>query len=850
MMEKLFGAWGRFCFRRRRAVLAATALLMAASIALILRLRFESDLNTLIPTEAGKQLERIDRAFELKEQAFLIAEAEAEAAGALLAFARALAEDLERSGWIAEVEFGYEQAVETILEKLAPYGPRFAPESERPSLAQLFTPEGLSRQAARQIARLSMPGSGEAAALVARDPLDLASFLAGSMQAFRGAFRFNALSPHYLSEDNRALLIRLRGEKPVNDMAAVRATVKDVWRAVEKARGSAGAPLHVSAGGGYFLAQETESMIRRDLTLSLSTSTALVFLLIAWTVRGARFTLLFLPPLAAGFILALGIYAAFRSQIASISIGSATLLVGLGVDFAIHFLLLVKTERTRGEPLEEAVVRASREAGPGLLSAALTTIAAFLAFLASSFEFLRQMGLLTALGISTILLATVTVLPALLSRRFEGDLAGGKPPRSLGVRGAVDLAVRAPRAVLAAAFLLSAVSAAVLWISPPALESDLRNLHARDSPALAAERRLAEVFGGSSEPLLLLLEAGGEPALEKQLRRLQPVLQGLVDRKTLLAFASAAVFLPDPEGERAALKQLAALDPERARKEMLRALEEAGFDARELAPAVERAAAALGDGRPLSLSRLRELGLGGAIDRLVAHDPDRTGQVLGLATLFPADPLWSSERREPMIRAVEEALRSQGLEGSLTGLFAVSAESADLVAVELARIGGLALLAVAAIVAAQFRSPKTILLVFLPVSLGCLWTGALLKLLGTSIHFMNAAVFPMIIGIGIDDGIHTVHRYLLYKKAGKGAPGAAPDALPTIRATFAVSGTSVALTSLTTMLAFGSLAFSRNRGIASVGLLCLAGIGACLLASLTVLPAALAVLERRRGKSE
>jgi predicted RND superfamily exporter protein len=183
------------------------------------------------------------------------------------------------------------------------------------------------------------------------------------------------------------------------------------------------------------------------------------------------------------------------------------------------------------------------------------------------------------------------------------------------------------------------------------------------------------------------------------------------------------------------------------------------------------------------------------------------------------------------------------------GLFAVSAESANLVALELAKIGGLALLAVAAIVAVQFRSLKIVLLVFLPVTLGCLWTGALLKLLGTSIHFMNAAVFPMIIGIGIDDGIHTVHRYLLTKRAGKGAPGAAPEPLQVIRKTFSVSGTSVALTSFTTMLAFGSLACSQNRGLASLGALCLLGVGACLLASITVLPVTLALLEGRRGNS-
>ena len=103
---------------------------------------------------------------------------------------------------------------------------------------------------------------------------------------------------------------------------------------------------------------------------------------------------------------------------------------------------------------------------------------------------------------------------------------------------------------------------------------------------------------------------------------------------------------------------------------------------------------------------------------------------------------------------------------------------------------------------------------------------------------MNASVLPMIIGIGIDDGIHLVQRYRYLRARFNGRPR------NLVRETFSVTGTGVALTSLTTMIAFGSLGFSENRGLASIGILAFIGVGSCLLASVSVLPALMAGLVR------
>ena len=98
-------------------------------------------------------------------------------------------------------------------------------------------------------------------------------------------------------------------------------------------------------------------------------------------------------------------------------------------------------------------------------------------------------------------------------------------------------------------------------------------------------------------------------------------------------------------------------------------------------------------------------------------------------------------------------------------------------------------------------------------------------LLGFKLNPINIAVIPLVIGMGIDFGIHLAHRYrveqditMVYRYTGKG----------------------VALSALTTMIGFGSLGLIGTFGsISSMGIILFIGLASCLTAALLVLPALL-----------
>jgi len=93
------------------------------------------------------------------------------------------------------------------------------------------------------------------------------------------------------------------------------------------------------------------------------------------------------------------------------------------------------------------------------------------------------------------------------------------------------------------------------------------------------------------------------------------------------------------------------------------------------------------------------------------------------------------------------------------------------------------------------------------------------------LNYMNIFVVAMVIGIGIDDGIHLIHRYR--------------QCNGDVRMAIRTSGKAITMTSLTTICAFGSLILAQYQALASLGSLAILGVGFCWLASIFLLPALL-----------
>jgi predicted RND superfamily exporter protein len=141
------------------------------------------------------------------------------------------------------------------------------------------------------------------------------------------------------------------------------------------------------------------------------------------------------------------------------------------------------------------------------------------------------------------------------------------------------------------------------------------------------------------------------------------------------------------------------------------------------------------------------------------------------------------------------------------------------------------LLVIMGVLVLDFRSIPYALLAALPLGVGMLQTFGTLGLLDVPLNPANLIALPLILGIGVDYGVHIVHEFREQQGPYHMSPGTA---------------VAVLVDALTTLVGFGSLMIASHQGLQSLGRVLTLGVTFCLFTSLIMLPAMLTWLTRNR----
>ena len=196
-----------------------------------------------------------------------------------------------------------------------------------------------------------------------------------------------------------------------------------------------------------------------------------------------------------------------------------------------------------------------------------------------------------------------------------------------------------------------------------------------------------------------------------------------------------------------------------------------------------------------------------------------------LVSIFPKQNVWEID----FLKRFSNELTS--IDPRATGLPPIFNTLMDEIGEDGARATKLAIFVIFIVLLIDFRSIKKAILAMIPLVVGVVWMVGIMEITGLQITLLNIMAIPMIIGIGIDDGVHIVHRYQI---EGRNAH----------KPVFASTGRAILLTSITTMLGFGSLWFATYRGLGSMGIALFIGVGTCFLATVIVIPVLIGMLKK------
>ncbi len=584
-----------------------------------------------------------------------------------------------------------------------------------------------------------------------------------------------------------------------------------------------------------------------------------VVLYCALRAPGAILTVLLC--LVLGLLLTAAFAAAAVGHLNVISIAFAVLYIGLGVDFAIHFLLRYHEILETGLPAKEAMYRAGGGAGDSLTACAVTTALAFYAFMPTAYRGVAELGLIAGTGMLISLLVTLTLVPALQRYLPRRPVAATSVQKPLGKMLALPLQQRKMVYAVTLAALIAAVAAL------PRIEFDYNLLNLQDQRGEAVQTfrdLLAETEHSPWHAIALAngpVAAGhlaqrlaGLPEVSKVVTLLDFVPSDqeeklfLIEEMALtvgpitLSPASQAAVPYTPAQQRTALAALASkLDqfiaerpdhPTALAARSLRSVLAAllvRFDAASADDKNKLLQAANEDLLAMLPSALQRLHT--SIEATAFKQEDlppelstrwhsQTGQYR--IAVYPAENINDNEALRRFVRAVQQQAPQA------TGAPVISLEAGEAVVQAFIQAFSLALAGITLVLLFLTRSVVATLLVLTPLLLAALFTGALTVLLGVPFNFANIIALPLLLGIGIDSSLHMVHR-----SRGDGTANENLMHTSTTRAIF--------YSALTSLVGFGSLTFSSHQGTASMGVLLTVGLALTLICVLVILPALLRV---------
>ncbi|MCB2153357.1 MMPL family transporter [bacterium] len=844
----------RFVSRHPNWCLLLAAIFSVASIIAIRSyLRIEMDLTALLPekSKVAQITQSALRDFESFD--FMFAVLEADGPGhepELKAAAEELAVALEDRRFVRSVTY---RITPETLEMGTLEGDARAiavlTDEDWAVMERKLSPEEIERSMVRLRGLLNAPLPRRSREKLLQDPLNFTEVLRERIKIKSGPLKVNLRDSYFMSNDGEMLLMVIWPVRPATDLAFankfqdfLEGSRRGIFlRNPEWARPDkpVGKNFRVRYFGSHYEAISDAQVIKGDLIRTSIASFAAVCLLFIVAFRRPEALVFVAIPLLLGVLWTLGLTSVLVGRLTQVTMAFSAILFGLGIDFSVHLYNRYLEEIRRGHPNREAIRHAVKETGPGIIAGALTTAIAFFGMMVTSFVGFRELGLVSGLGILCCLASVLLVLPALLLYFGQGPVGvfTQRPMSTLGLRRFYFMVMAYPRITvvggLTICLFLGFQGRGVTF------EDDFRMLKQPSDEYLDLRERIEQHFEVPSNQIVAIIEGS---TIQEALEKNDQLFSNIYAAETLfplVAKDSLRYFLPSAKTQQVQLERMARQDLPgiRARLDAIGAdfqIAPAAFDPfmEQLARFQEAAQVALQkNSMPInlaSLARQENRALGQIAQRYIYKSEQRVGEEgkerWRIATqIYPPEGEWVSSVPEAFIDSLGVGVEPPP---QITGSAILQQELRTIIMGDLAIAVLVVIGAVFLYLLIYFESFVRALLAITPVLLGLLCMLGTIKLLNMHLHYLNIIAMPMVVGIGVDAGVHLLQRF--YERNRRD-----------LRATVTRTGRAVLITGMTTIFGFGSLALANFRGIRELGVFSIVGVGFTLLASLTILPALL-----------
>ena len=629
--------------------------------------------------------------------------------------------------------------------------------------------------------------------------------------------------------------------------------------------------INVGMTGPPALSYEETEMYRKDtITTSIVALLAVGFLFMIGFHSFIR-PLVTLLLLIVAIALTFGLAAIFVGHLNLLSMSCSLILIGLGIDFGIHIVARYEEEWLKGVPVEDALEASLPVIVPGITVGALTTAVAFFTLILTGFKGYEELGLIAGIGVLVCLFTMIWLLPAVLKvidRQKKSVTVKTSVKRGIFEK-LFNFVLNHSKLIILLSGLLTGLS--IIFSGGIYFDYSLMNLQAAGTKSVEYEYKM--INNTTRSPRYATLVVNDYDDLLDKVSKLKEL-------KTVGGFESILSSLPKEEAKRLIIledirkklkdvtldmKGIEHLELNNMFDDLWGAAQDIDqiinyYAFRELPPE----AVALKETREIIgriLQRIHKMDKDVANERLVSLQkkiflqkgkeilelkkqvstkgvsvsdvPDdikkrfigKTGKLQIL--VFPKGDIWDKDFFYNFIEDVK------GVDKEVTGLPLFLYDATELMKNGTVKAGVYSAIVIFILLLLDFKNIRLGILGMVPLSVGLMWMVGSMRIFGMNFNPANIISLPLILGIGVDNGVHILHRYLQDKEHN------IFDVLKgTCRAIF--------LCSMTTILSFAGMSLAHHKGLASLGEVLVIGVSMCLITAILLLPAILTLFRNKK----
>ena len=499
----------------------------------------------------------------------------------------------------------------------------------------------------------------------------------------------------------------------------------------------------------------------------------------------------FIPP-AFSLVLTFGTLGVILPELTLISVAVVALLMGLGVDYSIHLMNRLAEEQAMMENVKR-VTKTLGSTGKAVLLTTVTTMIGFGSLMVSSMPPIVSFGFASAIGILYCFLTAIIIVPCLvLILKYE------KTTQITAWKQLSKFVVEYKSRIIVIAIFFAIMSLLLL----PQVTTDVNyfDMSPKGISEVEAQKKYSNNFGGGTNFNALLIETDS---------------QGLTYPETINAIYN-----------------------------MQREIEKLGVTTSSVADEIKEISDILS--RNDVIDKLSEYV---GVDQIIYDQVAERGVVVDefsktIVTVSIPVEMSMGEKKEIVEEINEIAKTAQipygGEVSRLTGNDAITVVISERLADEQIRSMIIALFLVLATMILIFRSSINGFLTMIPVILILIWEPGFLVLFGISLNVITISIASIMIGIGIDYGIHITHRVMEGIESGLSRKKASREAIEK-------TGISLVEAACTTIAGLASIYFANTPALQEFVLVVIAMTSFSVVAATLILPGVYSLKLRKKS---